>query len=98
MRISDWSSDVCSSDLVTQLLLETLGVGDVAQYRNEMTAPVLALGHLGNFDLAEKFLAILASLPHFAGPAAMCEQLRVDTLIESGLMLHAVEQDRKSVV
>src|SRR3546814_7892886 len=57
-----------------------------------MTAPVLALGHLGNFDLAEKFLAILASLPHFAGPAAMCEQLRVDTLIESGLMLHAVEQ------
>src|SRR3546814_12273116 len=40
---------------VAQLLLETLGVGDVAQYRNEMTAPVRALGHLGNFDLAEKF-------------------------------------------
>src|SRR3546814_14505262 len=31
MRISDWSSDVCSSDLLVDLRLDRAGVGDLLQ-------------------------------------------------------------------
>src|SRR3546814_19127644 len=54
MRISDWSSDVCSSDLIFRALADTLGVSlgfdSFAQCRAAMVAAVPALGVEGMAD------------------------------------------------
>src|SRR3546814_1631514 len=46
MRISDWSSDVCSSDLVQQLLAAHEHAGDVRAHVDEVVPHRLALEHL----------------------------------------------------
>src|SRR3546814_8544218 len=50
MRISDWSSDVCSSDLVEQVvrLIRSKGVGVYFVTQNPLDVPVEVLGQLGN--------------------------------------------------
>ena len=55
---------------------------------------MLAINTFGGtrLDLAEKFLAVLAALPHLAGPMAFIGQLLADTAVEDGIMLGAVEQ------
>src|SRR3546814_12955778 len=44
MRISDWSSDVCSSDLTPTLIIRALCVGDMAFFE-------AAMARLGNVQL-----------------------------------------------
>src|SRR3546814_7892698 len=44
MRISDWSSDVCSSDLVLQLSIRAKDEADVAQVMDEYQATASSSG------------------------------------------------------
>src|SRR3546814_15949434 len=57
MRISDWSSDVCSSDLHRQRL--TAPAGRVDEDAAQIASPVAALLHAQRHALAE-----LGKLPH----------------------------------
>src|SRR3546814_4540435 len=50
MRISDWSSDVCSSDLIEQVvrLIRSKGVGVYFVTQNPIDVPEAVAGQLGN--------------------------------------------------
>src|SRR3546814_11507988 len=64
MRISDWSSDVCSSDLIGDGGAERLAVAEVVA--RDLAAEILALGdifHLGGDDA-------LAGVVHLAAVGA----------------------------
>src|SRR3546814_15327179 len=82
MRISDWSSDVCSSDLVG--LDQAAALPDLQQVAHRLDA-VLALGQVQFlrrqqlFERSERVLAVelaIGRIPHFAlalGPSAILE-------------------------
>src|SRR3546814_3754614 len=61
MRISDWSSDVCSSDLLLRARLRRAGAGHLAQHRAAVAV-----------DLGRRLAAVVAGLPagRHRGPAA----------------------------
>src|SRR3546814_13832427 len=48
MRISDWSSDVCSSDLPVALLALEIGVGAAQRSLERLAQPDLTGGYRGN--------------------------------------------------
>src|SRR3546814_20174485 len=49
MRISDWSSDVCSSDLMTPDEIHQLGQSEVARIRGLMEKTIAETGFTGSF-------------------------------------------------
>ena len=58
---------------VAQFLLGAFLVGDVAQHCHVQRVLAVAVEHGAALVGAEELLAVLALLPHFAGPAAMTE-------------------------
>src|SRR3546814_12903059 len=52
MRISDWSSDVCSSDLVARQLLPGIQVDEVVEHRRRLV-PARVVVELGGLVEAE---------------------------------------------
>src|SRR3546814_15856803 len=97
MRISDWSSDVCSSDLAAHLL------HDLGSRAVELAALVIVQRYLPHLEAAQQIgiLAVAARLQFLAGIAALCvlgDQrgavahlvlpiLRVEGLHRAGLVL-----------
>src|SRR3546814_17567268 len=84
MRISDWSSDVCSSDLVTAGIDFALAL--IAQMAGEAAAKAIQLGI--EYDPAPPFNS---GSPEGAGPEVV-EHLR------PAMALMLDQRDRKSVV
>src|SRR3546814_2777392 len=68
MRISDWSSDVCSSDLAAHLL------HDLGSRAVELAALVIVQRYLPHLEAAQQIgiLAVAARLQFLAGIAALC--------------------------
>src|SRR3546814_18328918 len=82
MRISDWSSDVCSSDLKTQRIIEQFrqfGIEPVANIREQLqwyilmhaTGPVISAVHAGTRRSLEEVQTIFAD---FEQPKIGCHR------------------------
>src|SRR3546814_5171542 len=65
MRISDWSSDVCSSDLLDQRRL-LVGAADLDQQR-DLAVAVVIVGEIGEFLALDDTEAGHAVRGHFVG-------------------------------
>src|SRR3546814_6365185 len=85
MRISDWSSDVCSSDLKTQRIIEQcrqFGSVPVAKIREQLqwyilrhaTGPVISAVHAGTRRSLEEVQTIFAD---FEQPKIGCHRANV---------------------
>src|SRR3546814_12999885 len=59
MRISDWSSDVCSSDLNEEELISE----DEVDHLNSIREMIAELSDLSVFDIAENFFAQSYAMP-----------------------------------
>src|SRR3546814_11911252 len=82
MRISDWSSDVCSSDLLGHIAVDRLVVGDAGA------------GRVDDGDVARRISIHQPRQPkHGIGP----EHQRIEVIIVHAAVDH-VHADRKSVV
>src|SRR3546814_10308422 len=99
MLISDWSSDVCSSDLVLAGCDEDLGAAD----RVAAVVP----GHGAGPEQAHVGAAVRLGQAHGAGPAAVDQRLEEHLLLPGftmvqqrlgGAVREQREVDRKSVV
>src|SRR3546814_21097943 len=58
MRISDWSSDVCSSDLITRLIAEHFNrvrLFDLTFYNQNLPGGYYLTGNLNRFYAEQKF-------------------------------------------
>jgi hypothetical protein len=60
-----------------------------------MAALAERIEHRAALDPAQELLAILALLPHLAGPAPVALELRARSAIEIRIVLRAVEQARR---
>src|SRR3546814_12813265 len=107
MRISDWSSDVCSSDLqLGPLLLGIPAVTCGAEGEDALLRPALLLvaprAAEGDIEAVEvERLLQSLGLPHVGVQGAMVERvdaarLRLGVLIDD--QVHPAPRDRKSVV
>jgi hypothetical protein len=72
---------------VAQFLLGALAVGDVGEHADEMRARALRVAHFGQFQPAQEFLAVLASLPQLAAPVAGLAQRLAHVFVDFGRML-----------
>src|SRR3546814_5284543 len=78
MRISDWSSDVCSSDLFAALLLATLGA--VYFFGNRMGYSSREVLEIANKSLAPAGLIILVT-----GAGGMFKEILIDSGVGTAL-------------
>src|SRR3546814_14065016 len=107
MRISDWSSDVCSSDLLTILhpaeveLSETINlIFDKVASLDPIRVVFDSLSELCLLAQSPlRYRRQVLALKHFFA-ARNCTVIPLDDLTasEADLQLHSISQDRKSVV
>src|SRR3546814_3949442 len=90
MRISDWSSDVCSSDLKAGLLQAAERFGVVVSQREDLLQQVLVRGH---HALAEVDQAVVHAIA-LGAPAVLVDQ-HVGILAPA-LVIALQDVDRKS--
>src|SRR3546814_9573628 len=107
MRISDWSSDVCSSDLVG--LDQAAALPDLQQVAHRLDA-VLALGQVQFlrrqqlFERSERVLAVelgIGRIPQFAlarGASAILEATTAGDIRERGLRSAEHTSERQSIM
>src|SRR3546814_8115509 len=99
MRISDWSSDVCSSDLFTEAHVdEEWSIGDYVLSGGELPAMVLidavtrllpgALGHANSAE-EDSFTDGLLDCPHYTRPEVYADK-RVPDVLLSGNHEHKI--------
>src|SRR3546814_17336607 len=89
MRISDWMSEVCSSDLRVVVGLQAVGIDAVIGQRLAVDTPVQPQGP----EIAERLLEFVAGRPLLADE---CLEIRI-AVIEVGRQM-TERRDRKSVV
>src|SRR3546814_3320949 len=65
MRISDWSSDVCSSDLLTFIK------GHSLEYKRKLSVDIVVTETLGNYALEENFLETALDARRFLKPGGV---------------------------
>src|SRR3546814_14006090 len=79
MRISDWSSDVCSSDLDTALAAYGAASGVQLVYDSRLTAGLATNGVSGTYTAQDALSLLLAGTgltPRFSGPQMRSEERR----------------------
>src|SRR3546814_8558147 len=84
MRISDWSSDVCSSDLPALLALQPAPFGDVADVLLEGAGEGVAAGAVGD----EEQVAALGRVEHGGdrGAARIADRARRQSRVHIGIV------------